>query len=484
MLDSTLNTNVLSFRDHIGGLSICSHEVGTLPKQWMVYTKGNLQFLKDETDTYHYKDKRFKLTNGWFISDDVNIKLPQRTAVHTVERVALSLGITISSNDKIAEIDIEDTSFRTIMNILTTLALKDLSIVPSSFTQQKQLKYGEVVFSAYLKAVGGSGRIKATKPSIRWLNEQDTLKLKSKLFDNSDLKYRADLYSMKYTPTALAEEIFATVFKLLKSLEFNQTEMMLEPLDFTVSLELLEQIRLRDVMLILSCCIGYCNGFIIRPKITDKQYSRVYSIFTAISSETRKLLGFNNYDIGSALQTICLQLVEEIASYPLHKELVDDKNRFRQKVIDETGGDMKWVKTELSKIDNLDNMPKKYEQYPTLKVYFKEATPLRTEIISGAEPMLLSRAKDFAKSKWKKIWNESKKDYDFVEDGKKESSIFFFIWTQWERQIRESMMSCFDNPESCHQVHDAVYSKQQIEPGIIEAKVLEETGFEVKISTD
>ena len=41
------------------------------------------------------------------------------------------------------------------------------------------------------------------------------------------------------------------------------------------------------------------------------------------------------------------------------------------------------------------------------------------------------------------------------------------------------MMSCFANP--CHQVHDAIYSMEQIEPHVIEAKVLQDTGFAVKI---
>jgi len=62
--------------------------------------------------------------------------------------------------------------------------------------------------------------------------------------------------------------------------------------------------------------------------------------------------------------------------------------------------------------------------------------------------------------------------------------VFFFIWTQWERQIREVMMSCFDNPTACHQVHDAIYSRQKIDPKLIEAAVLEQTGFSVKISVE
>jgi len=52
------------------------------------------------------------------------------------------------------------------------------------------------------------------------------------------------------------------------------------------------------------------------------------------------------------------------------------------------------------------------------------------------------------------------------------------------RQIRQSMMSCFDIPSACHQVHDAVYSKQEIEVEVLEQKVLNDTGFKIKISRD
>ena len=172
------------------------------------------------------------------------------------------------------------------------------------------------------------------------------------------------------------------------------------------------------------------------------------------------------------------------SKYPLHQELVDDKITFRNKVMKETGQDIKWVKTELSKINNLDKIPSRYNNYLILQAYYYEARLLSEEIITTAEPSVLAIAETYAKHQWKKIWNDKKKEYKYELDYSKfkESSLFFFIWTQYERQIRNSMMSCFDEPESCHQVHDAVYSKQQLDPSIIEAKVLKDTGFKVKIS--
>ncbi|MDQ7060839.1 MAG: hypothetical protein Q9M43_06745 [Sulfurimonas sp.] len=312
------------------------------------------------------------------------------------------------------------------------------------------------------------------------MNEQDTKQLKAKLFTTSS--YQVRVKSMEYEATDIANNIFMRVFDFLSLLTFTENDIEFKVLDFKVTLQQLKGIKLRDVMLLLSNCVGYADGFIIRPLITDRQYSRVYSIFTSISSETRQTLGFTNYDIGSAMQTICLQLVDEPNKYPLHQELADDKVSFRNKVATETDNDIKWVKNELSKIDNLDKMPARYNSYPTLKVYFEEALPLRKEVIDHADAKILTRAKVFAKPKWKKVWIADQTEPDYIVDGVKESSLYFFIWTQHERIIREAMMSCFDNQNACHQVHDGIYTKQSLEVDVIEARVLAETGFIVKIS--
>jgi len=161
---------------------------------------------------------------------------------------------------------------------------------------------------------------------------------------------------------------------------------------------------------------------------------------------------------------------------------MNDKDAFRQKVMLETGNDLKWAKKELSKANNLDNMPKRYKQYPTLEGYYKEAVLLREEVIQGAESTVLERAEAFAKPKWRKKWVKDKKEPEFIEDGVKESSLFFFIWTQYEREIRQAMMSCFNAPEACQQVHDAVYSRENVDTSMLEEAVLEITGLTVKIS--
>jgi len=478
-----LTENVPSFREHMGNLPICSRNEGTLHDTCTILSTNNA----DKVKTMQYKFHTFKLKDGYFLFDGLNFKLPQKTKITTFERVTLSLGIPLQLDDTEQEFDMRKNSksFRNLLHVFTLLALKDLGIISNSFSISKQYNYGENVFELYLTVVSGSGQVSSKQKNMRWINDQDTKKLKALLFTTSKSMYRAGSYSMKYIPTDFADNVFELSFNFLKAIDFKHSDLELQILDFIVELKVLKQIKLRDVMLLLGDCIGYQSGFVIRPKLTDYQQSRIYSVFTNVSSRTRKILGFYNYDIGAALQTICLRLVKNSSQYyPIHTEYVANKINFRNKIQEETGKDEKWVKKELSKINNLDQMPEKYNHYPTLVAYYKEALRLRKEIIDTAEPAILSRARDCAKIKYKPIWTKGQKEPQFIVDGKKESSIFFFIWTQWERQIREIMMSCFSAPSACHQVHDAVYSKQIIKPQIIESKVLDATGFNINIFVD
>ncbi|WP_434579772.1 hypothetical protein MLC52_06990 [Sulfurimonas sp. NW15] len=466
--------------DHMKG-AIYSRSRGSnlIYKTPLELKDGSIIFNDEDTYITDYNES-FTLKGNIFTYRGLSIALPVNRNITPIQRIYMALGYSFDKHSDY-DIDIEEVDFKSLLHVLTMMALRDEKFLRGNFTQHKQLRYGEHIFEAYVKAVSGSGNIKAKNKHIRWLNEQDTLQLKTKLFDTAN--YQAGVHSMKYTPTVIMDKIITKVYKYVKLLKFKEHSVKLQPLDFKFNLSKIDKIRMRDALLLLNNSIGFSDGsFIIRPTLQDTQHSRVYSVFTSISSDTRKLLGFTNYDIGSALQTICLQLVDNPKNFPLHKELADNKVAFRTKVMSETDMDMEWVKKELSKIDNLDNMPKKYKLYPTLEAYYKEALKLRVEILDNTEELTYSRAHEYAKPNWKAIWKVGKKEPDFVEDGKKEVSIFFFIWTQYEREIREAMMSCFSTPEACHQVHDAVYSKEDIDSKIIEDYVLDQTGFEVKIS--
>jgi len=462
--------NELSFREHTGESSICSQINGSYPTEFntivLIDTSGSLVY-RHNTTTYSVNTHTFTIVGNLFTCKDVSILLPpKRNSCSTIERLYLGLGYSFEVESAEYDVDITYTDIVSIFQVLTMMSLKDTKLISSHFTQYKQLKYGEHIFNVYIKSVTGSGSIKAKNRSIKWLNEQDSLQLKAKLFKTSS--YRAGVNSMKYTATDTMNHIIEQVHRFFGVIEFKRNEITLEPLYFIVSTEILKVIPLRDTMLLLSNCIGYTDGFMVRPEITDIQYSRVYSIFTSIGSNTRKLLGYNNYDIGSAMQTISLQLVNTPLDYPLHKKLVDDKIAFRTKVMLEMDKSMSEIKQELSKADNLDSVPKRYVKYPLLLRYCQEAQKLRKEVIEAVDKIIYTRAYELAKPKYRKKWNKRKKEYEFIAIGKKESSVFFFIWTQYEREIRHAMMSCFSTPEACHEVHDAIYSKEDVSIELLE----------------
>ena len=307
------------------------------------------------------------------------------------------------------------------------------------------------------------------------------MQLKARLFNTSS--YQVGVNSMKYTPTQLMMNVIEKVYLYFQEVNFKVNEVKLEPLDFIVTAKQLSEISISETIMLLNHSIGYTDeGFVIRPKLQDNQESRVYSVFTSISGNTRKLLGFINYDINTALQTISLQLVENPNQYPLHQEYVKDKKSFRNIIAEETGFSLDKVKKELTKADNLDKVPNRYDKYPILRAYWEESLKLRDDVIKSIPKNILGTALKYATPKYEKFWNKKLKKYEFFEIGKKESSVFFFIWTQYERKIREAMMSCFKQSQACHQVHDAVYSKEKIDPTILEKAVFEQTGFKVKIS--
>lgn len=247
---------------------------------------------------------------------------------------------------------------------------------------------------------------------------------------------------------------------------------------------IIPQIKFTDAIILLRNSIGYIDGkFIIDLNKQDTITDRVYSVFTSISSETRKALGYINYDIGAALQTITLQLVKDSELYPLHQRLINDKNSFRTEVTNQTGKSLPWVKKELSKLDNMENYSTKIE---ILAEYFAESKCLRASLIEQMEVENDSKliiAKSKASDILIKQWDDLKKEYQFSANGeKKESSVFFFIWTQYERKIREAMKIPFTNQLDIIDVHDAIYSKEEVSLDLIEKAVFEQTGFRVKVS--
>lgn len=131
-------------------------------------------------------------------------------------------------------------------------------------------------------------------------------------------------------------------------------------------------------------------------------------------------------------------------------------------------------------------MEKYNTSFEILEEYIEEGISLRGSVLKRMEetnPEIYHIACSKAKNVILKEWDEENNQMKFVPtDEKKESSKFFFVWTQIEREIREAMKTCFSNPSVVIDCHDAVYSTEIVSNSTLEEAVNNITGFKVKVS--
>jgi AAA15 family ATPase/GTPase len=118
-----------------------------------------------------------------------------------------------------------------------------------------------------------------------------------------------------------------------------------------------------------------------------------------------------------------------------------------------------------------------------LKEFSEQSDQLRREVIAVIntyEPELLKSAIEQSKNSfpedqdWQNI--EKEKSGKHARD---KASVFFFIWTYFEKQIRDVMLSIVDDGIP---VHDAIYSRQELAFEVFEKAIMAQTAFEVRIS--
>lgn len=278
-----------------------------------------------------------------------------------------------------------------------------------------------------------------------------------------------------FAVTQLCEDVIVTVYELFSSLEFQDSDVDVDPEDsFCISIEILSQIKYSDRIVLLDNIITYRDKhFIIDLKKDQKDGDgRVYSTFTQISSDTRKLLGYINYDLDTAMQAITLQLTVDPSKYSLHQELTADKRSFRKRFAEDAAITIDEAKEYLTSLDN----KKTFKGAGAIgQEYVAEAIQIHTEVLQRTqeqEPDLYNRCEQ--KAKYGK--------YDYDKKGKNPYSIYFHIWTHYEKLIRDAMKTVFKEPELVIDLHDAVYSKETVDVTLLEEAVYEQTGFRVKIS--
>ena len=269
--------------------------------------------------------------------------------------------------------------------------------------------------------------------------------------------------------------------------------------NFLIDVQDLKLLSVRSFLQIMSIANPFPPSFISVPLTNlanvDPTKGRTYNIFTRLSSSERKLLGYKNYDISGGLQIISFNI---LTHYPLYKyETLDDlhatyplifsygvdpvaKRALRKKVAADLGVGLDEVKSLLTAYSN--GSQKKTGNSEKLKQFFTESDQLRREVIATIadhEPDLLESAIEQSKHSFPEDtdWQSIEKEGSTKESQDK-ASVFFFIWTYFEKQIRDAMLSEVDDGIP---LHDAIYSKQDIAYTDFQDAILEKTGFDVKI---
>jgi DNA-binding transcriptional MerR regulator len=229
---------------------------------------------------------------------------------------------------------------------------------------------------------------------------------------------------------------------------------------------------------------------------TDPNLGRTYNVFTSLSSEERKALGYINYDISSGIQIISFGLLYRYGSsmYRTAEDLFESypmifkygwephyKRELRETIAKDLNISVDEVKQLLTAYAN--GSQKSTDGSEALAQFQEESDQLRrdvTALIAQKESQVLEAAINQSK-------HEFPDDLDWksneLEEGpelaRRKSSVFFFIWTHYEKQIRDAMLSVVDDGIP---LHDAIYSKHDLPCEDFEKAVYDKTGFQVKIS--
>ena len=227
---------------------------------------------------------------------------------------------------------------------------------------------------------------------------------------------------------------------------------------------------------------------------TDPYLGRNYNIFTRLRGAERKALGYNNYDMSGGIQIISFGLLYKYAGhlyqtpddlfqeYPMIFSYGYDqkyKDDLRQLLAQELKISIPEVKALLTAYANGSN--KNAGDNEQLAQFREESDKLRREVIS----VIATHRPEVRELAAKQSRHDFPDQIDWEDTAKndktarKMASVYFFIWTYFEKKIRDVMLSLVDDGIP---VHDAIYSKRAIPLHDIEDAIFKQTGFEVKIS--
>jgi hypothetical protein len=340
--------------------------------------------------------------------------------------------------------------------------LTEANLFPKDLDWSKKIEYAQAVTECVLR-ICYSGTIHSKNKSLRTLQVSDATYNFSKLFERKG-SYTKGKSSFKYWTTDVTDTIvLPSALSHFSELEFNVIQP--DPTDLLLDKDILNTLRDgRGIVALLTGIKGVNSEgkYVINYTEIDRQESRKYNTFVGISPVTRKHLGYINYDLSAALQRIVFNELP-VDDFPAHKQLLDDKEKFRKDLSDELDKTVSEVKTLLTAADNGQEKSHLMSKSKLLSQYVEESDKMVKDYI------------DIFKAKYPDKHTIALK---YADNGKIHS-ILFFCWTQIEREVRDVMIGCFTDQNDVREVHDAVYSKEEIDCSVIEKAIKTKLGLDL-----
>lgn len=297
-------------------------------------------------------------------------------------------------------------------------------------------------------------------------------------FSNSDVWECVYLYPHMFPETAV---------KSISNNIFNNTINKI----IRVKISTLNNFKLNSIFSLLVGAVKIMKGEIFVPIVhessSDESLGRSYNVFCRLKSTERLGLGYISYDMNAALQSISLQLIQATyEEYPTLWSYTHDKEYKRRKrfeVAQNLNIDERTVKKRLTAFANGSVSDIKLHDY--YKAFQEESDRLRKAVlkhINQTEPDVLERAKEQSKRELPEELDWSDMDSkETLTEMRNKASVFFFVWTWYERKIRQAMLTVLTDGI---ELHDAVYSKMDIPAVTIQEVIRELTGFEIIIDKE
>ncbi len=359
------------------------------------------------------------------------------------------------------------------------VALKHLPKYKRNLTNSRSIfKHGQHLFNLYIQTANKSGYVSSRSTGIQFFSQKTVVNWHMDFFHKAKHMMK-NWHYIVYEPTDTINAVAEEVFDFVKELNFcepDNKKIVETDTIFSFDFNKMMEISIRDRMSILAHSIGVKDGRVwVEINIKDNGFNRIYSLINTISSKSR--LELHERDVGTAQQTIMMNIVDgSEKDYPLFYRLINDKIAFRNEVMELIGCDYDKAKEHITAITNGRDVNWYYKNKAVkkklMKLYF-EAKKLSQAFmyeVKMSHPFVYKQALALAK--------EADTE-DFAIGGKRFYGVLAHSYTHFERQIRDAMKSCYAMP--VYDVHDAVYSRETIEPDVLEKAVLDQTRFKVKI---